>query len=85
MDSDQVAAVLGQLTGQGIFGGFLGILPFLMARRRGRKTLGVVALIVCALFGFFLGPVIASIGAVVFAGVFLVLKKATPPSSGATI
>ena len=66
----------------GIAGTVCGLLPFFLARSRGRNGLGVGALVACILSGFVLGLIAAVPMAVIFTVIIVAMGHAEGTGSG---
>ncbi len=63
-----------------VFGALVGLIPLYLANRKGQRTLGIIALVVCAGAGFrfeLIGALVACVACTV-AVLFLVKPKETP-------
>ena len=55
----QVPFLIGAIIGALVVGTLCGLLPFFLARSRGRQGLGIAALVTCIIGGFFAGLIAA--------------------------
>ncbi len=65
-----------------VIGALLGLIPFLLGRRRGQATLGIYGLLACTVTGA-VTPIIALIAAAVFVWIIVKKKKTEGPPAEA--
>lgn len=70
---DAVVSILKTL----LEGALFGLLPLLIAKRRNRKPLGVIAMTACVILALFKGEVIAAIGAFIFVSLVFLKRRDT--------
>lgn len=78
MDPDKISQLLQEnpyylIIGGTIFGLVLGLIPLIVAIKRGMRGLGLIALVVCGVCGAFM-PLLAIIDAIVFT-LLIVIKS----------
>ncbi len=78
MDAESMAFMIGIFVGALVAGALCGVAPLVIGIMRGRRFLGVVAMVSCVIAGLLLGFLLAAPVGLVFTIVLLCLPKVVP-------